>query len=54
MEKHPEVKFGKTGALINNYKLALNAKHMNKVDVYYGFKEEKFAKLIKNFFTNKR
>ena len=44
----------KTGALINNYKLALNAKYMNKVNVYYGFKEEKFAKLIKGFFKNKR
>ena len=39
----------KAGALINNYKLALNAKNMNKVNVYYGFKEQKFVKLIKNF-----
>ncbi len=44
----------KAGALINNYKLALNAKNMNKVNVYYGFKEQKFVKLIKNFFKNKR
>ena len=44
----------KTGALINTYKLALNTKHMNKVNVYYGFKEEKFSKLIKSFFKNKR
>tara|TARA_B100000963_G_scaffold354623_1_gene371462 strand:- start:38 stop:520 length:483 start_codon:yes stop_codon:yes gene_type:complete len=44
----------KTGALINNYKLALNTKNLSKIDVYYGFKEEKFSKLIKNFFKNKR
>ena len=44
----------KTGALINNYKLELNTKYMNKVNVYYGFKEQKFEKLIKNFFKNKR
>ena len=37
------------GALINNYKLAFNAKYMNKVNVYYGFKEQKFAKLFKIF-----
>ena len=44
----------KVGALINNYKLAFNKKFINKINVYYGFKEEKFSKLIKNFFKNKR
>lgn len=44
----------KIGAMVNNYKLALS-KHMNhKIDAYYGFCEEKFSKLISNFFKKKR
>ena len=44
----------KIGAMVNNYKLALS-KHINhKIDVYYGFCEEKFSKLISNFFKKKR
>jgi len=44
----------KIGALVNNYKLALT-KHINhKIEVYYGFCEEKFIDLILNFFKKKR
>ena len=44
----------KIGAMVNNYKLALG-KHINhKIDVYYGFCEKKFSKLISNFFKKKR
>jgi len=44
----------KMGALVNNYKLALNNNISKKIKVYYGFSEEKFSKLLKNFFIKKR
>ena len=44
----------KTGALINNYKLAFDPKVLNKTKIYYGFDEERFSLVLKNFFKQKR
>ena len=44
----------KTGSLINNFKLAFNTKFSKKIKIYYGFDEERFSKLLKDFFKNKR
>tara|TARA_B100000575_G_scaffold269500_1_gene249222 strand:- start:1267 stop:1749 length:483 start_codon:yes stop_codon:yes gene_type:complete len=44
----------KTGALINNQKLALDKKNSKKINVYYGFYESRFSKLLKTFFAKKR
>jgi len=44
----------KTGALVNNYKLALDSKIKKKIKVYYGFYEEKFSELLQKFFRKKR
>jgi len=44
----------KMGALVNNYKLAFNNDISKKIKVYYGFSEDKFSKLLKNFFKKRR
>ena len=44
----------KNGALVNNYKLAFRKNLNHKIDIYYGFQEEKFSKLLKNFFKKRR
>jgi len=44
----------KSGALINNHKLAFDLKTSKKIKVYYGFSEDKFSKLLKDFFKIKR
>ena len=44
----------KNGALLNNYKLGFKENINHRIDMYYGFKEQKFSKVIKNFFKNKR
>ena len=44
----------KTGALVNNHKLAFDVKNQKKINVYYGFNEERFSKLLKRFFKKKR
>ena len=44
----------KNGALVNNYKLGLKKNLNHKIDIYYGFQEEKFSKLLKNFFKKRR
>ena len=44
----------KNGALINNYKLGLKKNLNHRIDIYYGFQEEKFSNLLKKFFKKKR
>ena len=44
----------KNGALINNYKLGLKKNLNHRIDIYYGFEEEKFSNLLKKFFKKKR
>jgi tRNA(adenine34) deaminase len=44
----------KNGALINNYKLGLKKNLNHRIDIYYGFQEEKFTNLLKKFFKKKR
>ena len=44
----------KMGALVNNNKLAFDSKFGKKIKVYYGFSEDKFSSLLKNFFKKKR
>ena len=44
----------KNGALVNNYKLGFRKNLNHKIDIYYGFQEEKFSKLLKNFFKKRR
>jgi len=42
------------GAMVNNLKLGLNSKLSYKTKIYYGFDEERFSKLLKDFFKDKR
>ena len=44
----------KNGALLNNYKLSFTKNLNHKVDIYYGFEEEKFSNILKEFFKGKR
>jgi len=44
----------KNGALINHYKLGLKKNLNHRIDIYYGFEEEKFSNLLKKFFKKKR
>ena len=44
----------KNGALINNYKLGFKKNLNHRIDIYYGFEEEKFSNLLKKFFKKKR
>ena len=44
----------KNGALISNYKLGLKKNLNHRIDIYYGFQEEKFSKLLKKFFKKRR
>lgn len=44
----------KMGAMVNNLKLGLNSKLSYKTKIYYGFDEERFSKLLKDFFKDKR
>ncbi|MBL6758209.1 MAG: nucleoside deaminase [Pelagibacteraceae bacterium] len=44
----------KMGAMVNNFKLGLNSKFNCKTKIYYGFDEERFSKLLKDFFKGKR
>ena len=44
----------KNGALINNYKLSFKTHLNHKLEVYYGFHQDKFYKILKKFFKLKR
>jgi tRNA(adenine34) deaminase len=44
----------KSGGFINGAKVALIKKSNHKFSYYYGFDEERFSKLLKNFFKVKR
>lgn len=44
----------KMGAMVNNFKLALKPSSFHKTKVYYGFDEDRFTALLKNFFRKKR
>jgi tRNA(Arg) A34 adenosine deaminase TadA len=44
----------KNGALINNYKLSFKTHLNHKLEVYYGFHQDRFSKILKKFFKLKR